>query len=120
MKIILFGLAVLSGLLYSEIKDFILNGGFEHKLALTLLKLFTIAISMLILCIFESKIYKLLWPGNIEDDQLNLNVYTPPEAKTFKIIERDSRSRTPVSRLALTSRSRSRTLRKHDYEVQTD
>ena len=53
MKAVIFIIAVISGFLYNEFKDFLVNGGLEHKLALTLLKILLICFLILMLSIFE-------------------------------------------------------------------
>jgi hypothetical protein len=52
MKVALIVMAILSGWLFSEIKDFILNGGCDNKLATILLKVIFIVVGILI-CAFS-------------------------------------------------------------------
>ena len=49
MKVFMALIAILTGVLYTEIKEFILNGGLENKLALILIKILFVAIFIVII-----------------------------------------------------------------------
>ena len=48
MKIFMLVTAILSGWLYTEVKDFVLNGGLDNKLALIILKILFISIFLVV------------------------------------------------------------------------
>ncbi len=53
MKISIFGIAILSGWLYSELKDFLMNGGLENKLAIIILKILFISLFIFVLAFVD-------------------------------------------------------------------
>ena len=55
MKLFLFGVAILSGWLYNELKEFFTVGGLENKLATILLKIIFISLFILFLGVVNFK-----------------------------------------------------------------
>ena len=101
MKAVIFIIAILSGFLYNEFKDFLVNGGLEHKLALTLLKIFIICFLILLLSIFEVPVRSLFIERN------NNTPETTPVSDTKSVVAsvKDNASRTTRS---VSSRRRAR------------
>jgi hypothetical protein len=55
-------IAILSGWIFSEVKDFILNGGFENKLATILLKIILLMYGIALCAFFDFNYQKYLTP----------------------------------------------------------
>ncbi len=77
MKVPLIIMAILSGWLFSEMKDFILNGGCDNKLATILLKVIFIIVGILI-CAFSDFNFEKFFPSKDKQD-----TPTPPSELVF-------------------------------------
>jgi len=89
MKVTLNILAILSGWLFSEMKDFIMNGGYDNKLATILLKIVFILVGILMCAFFDFNYEKYFQPKEKHETPS-----TPsPELETNKSVRSRSNSR---------------------------
>jgi hypothetical protein len=89
MKVTLIILAILSGWLFSEMKDFIMNGGYDNKLATILLKIVFILVGILICALFDFNYEKYFQPKEKHETPST----PPPEFETNKSVRSRSNSR---------------------------
>ena len=87
MKVSFIIIAILSGWLFSEIKDFILNGGFDNKLATILLKIVFILLGIIICTFLDYEKY--FQPKEKHETPST----PPPELETNKSVRSRSNSR---------------------------
>ncbi len=90
-------IAILSGWIFSEVKDFILSGGFDNKLATILLKIILLLYGIAI-CAFLDFNYQKYFPAS---DEILENEMTP---KPFLDLNKSIRSTSKSQRSASKSR----------------
>ena len=89
MKVSLIIIAILSGWLFSEMKDFILNGGFDNKIAIIILKIVLILIGIMI-CAFNDFNFDKYF---LSKEKIETPSTPPPEYDLNKSVRSRSNSR---------------------------
>ena len=88
-------IAILSGWIFSEVKDFVLNGGFDNKLATILLKIILLLYGIALCAFFDFNFQKYLPPP----DETQENEITPkPYLDLNKSIRSTSKSQRSASK----------------------
>ena len=89
MKVSLLIIAILSGWIFSEMKDFILNGGYDNKIATIILKIIFILVGILVCVFFDFNYEKYFQPKENHETPST----PPPELETNKSVRSRSNSR---------------------------